>query len=147
MHKIYLNTRETFEGKLPSSLANDVADMYAQNKSITDVIHVLRVNGNKISHNVIETVYQHISEIEKTVVNLLNGTSDLYALDETATIPETYSDLFDKVMNIVLLQGEEFTNVYDVSFEELNVQIKHVIDNIISINNTFEDLKLALTQS
>lgn len=163
-HTDYTKTPETFLGLLPSANANDIADLFAEGQSVTSVLGSYRIKGQKLSDTLVKTVYNHIKEIEKTVVNILNGSSMVYSppeiIDEEGevigyawkapTIPTTRKELLTTLMEVVTLDSERLPNVYDADFTELVGQITHVVDNIISaqISNgtgTFEDLKNALS--
>jgi len=152
-HKDYTLKPEIFEGKIPSTEANIIADMYKLGYSENDVAGELRINGQKVSLSTIKVVYGHIETIEKTIVNILNGTSIIYNeaslfwVDEEieSLIPEDRDTLIQYLLTIIEYDKDNFLNVYYVDFIQLTAQIGHVVDNIISVQNkgngTFEDLK------
>lgn len=151
MHKDYLKKQEEFNGLLPSINAIEVIDYYANGKSVADVQGMLRINGDKVSLLVINTVYGHIKTIEDTMIRMLNGTSIVYnppvndqgiLVFQPLNLPNTIEELINNIMFVVSLDGDKFTNVYDASFEELVSQITKVINNILSAQSgSFEELR------
>lgn len=154
MHKDYLKQSESVNQLLPSANAIEVIDYYAAGKSPADVQGRLRINGNKINIIVIKTVYRHIRFIEKTMIEILDGTSKVYnpPLDENEeplfialTLPLTKLELLNNVMFAIKLDKDKLVNVYDVDFKDLKVQISKMLENIIAAQSgTFEELKNSL---
>jgi hypothetical protein len=150
-HKDYTKQPEEFLGQLPSAYAMEIADLFANGKSNSDIQGIVRINGQKLSRGLTDTVVSHIKKIESTVVNILKGTSIIYTPPEiededgngTGTyawaspeVPTTYAELITVLMQVIALDGDNFSNVYDVAdFIELQTQIEHVVNNIIKYSN------------
>jgi len=178
-HKDYTITPEIFTGLIPSTSAIEISDMFLNKLSVSDVQGRLRIDGKKVNKSTIEIVYNQIKEIETTSVNILKGTSliyfppneqipimdgDVQLIDEITgelmfeegdpywgvpELPTTYEELLNNLMLAIQLDGGNYTNVYDATFEELFVQIQHIVDNLISVqitngNGTFNDLYTAV---
>lgn len=159
---------EHFTGLLPITQANEIADLFNQGKSVKEVQGTIRVNGSKVSIGVIKTVFGHIKQIEVMTVNILNGTSIIYnppisyeEYDEEGNgigegvpaweipaLPTTKEELIVLMMQVVAIDWDKYTNVYDAVPEDVVGQVSHVLDNIITSQNngtgTWEDLYNAL---
>jgi len=158
MHKDYTTTPESFIGQLPTVSANEISDLYAQGESPASVQGMVRINGQKLSRSLVNTVYGHIKIIEDTCVRILNGTSMVYSppeiMDssigefgeeisiptgtypwEVPNIPIIKAELMGVLMQIIALEGDNFSNVYDATFTELISQIEHIVDNVIKAQN------------
>ena len=145
MHKNYTILEEIHQGVLPQDSANTVSDYYKDGKSVAEVLGKLRIDGKKVNPSVIKEAYSHINTIEETVVRLLNGTSIIYLINNPPEIPNNLDDLKLIIADVVEIDKDKYSNVYDVSdLSELLSQINHVIDNIISINGNFAALKTAV---
>jgi len=179
-HKDYTTQPETFNGQLPSTYAIEVSDMFLNKQSASDVQGKIRIDGKKLSKSVINTVYKHIKEVETTTINILNGSSliyfppneqipimdgDIQLVDEETgqllfedgdplwgipDIPDNKNELIENLMFAVQLDGGQYANVYDATFEELIGQISHIVDNVIGCQvangtGTFDDLKTAIS--
>lgn len=142
-HKNYTQPKETYQGFLPASKANEIANLFAAKKSEIDAFQTIRIDGQKINLSVIKEVYGHIRKIEETVVNILNGTSIIYEYNQSVLKPENTEELLELVMDVIMIDGNAFDNVYDCSFAELRSQIGLVVSNIIEVNDSFEKLKAA----
>lgn len=143
-HTNYIKQAENYVGQVPANKVNEIADYFKEGASPVDVMSKVRVNGQKLALNTIKTIYEHINLIEKTIINILNGSSIIYTLQEVE-IPENQEELLNLLLEVIDLDGDNFTNVYDTEFEDLSLQINYVLNNILEINSSFEALKNSIS--
>lgn len=130
-----------------------ILTVYGHIKEIENTV-VNMLNGTSLVYFPLHEDNQPIVDPE-TGVQLVDENNELMFeegdhLWDAPDIPTSKEELLRNVMLAVQLDGGNYANVYDASFEELTSQISHIIDNIISCqrangSGTFSDLYKAIT--
>jgi len=134
-HIDFTVSKQEYATQLPQSQAIQIADYYKEGKTVAEIPHLVKINGNPVSLSLAKIMYEHISTIELSCMRIMQGVSSVYELVEGLEVPTTIEELKTIIHQNISAQGEQFSNVYDCTFEELYFAVDRVVDNIISAQN------------